>query len=203
MRRLLVLGLRTLVTFLVGALLLVAGGVLVLTALGFMPDLDMKWFGFELKLALLQLDYEHRMKWLAGGVVAFIIGMLSIVVSISRMAPAREKEFVLKSSIHQGSAKHARVTLSRRGVTALVAYLIESIAGVYDAKPVVKLSKKGWHVDSKIAVWGSSQLPEVIAQIEEKLHKELTHHTGITIHHLDLHAQYEALTHAERQERVR
>ncbi len=203
MRRYLVFGLRTLATFLVGAFLLVTGGILVLTALGFMPDLDVKWLGFELKLALLQLDYEHRMKWLAGGAVAFLVGVLSIVVSVSRMTPAKEKEFILKSSIHQGSAQHARVTLSRRGVTALVAYLIESIAGVYDAQPVVELSKKGWHVDSKIAVWGSSKLPEVIAQIEEKLHKELSHHTGINIHHIDLHAQYEALTHAERQERVR
>lgn len=203
MRKYIVIGLRTLATLLMGSLLIVTGGALILTALGFMPDLDMKWFGLEVKLALLTLDYEQRMKWLGGGALAFLIGVVAIIVSIARIAPRRDNNFVLKSSIHRGASQGAHVTLSRRGVTALVAYMVETVVGVYDAKPVVELKKEGWHIDCKIAVWGSAALPQVITQIEEKIQHDLLFHTGIAVSHLDVHAQYEALTHAERQERVR
>ncbi len=202
MRHYLILGLRTLATMLMGVLLLSAGGALVLAALGFVPELDVKWSGLELKLNLLSLAYEHRMKWLGAGALAFLLGTGAIVISLARMFPAKPRDFILKSSVHHGAAQTAQVTLSRRGMTALVAYIVESITGVYDAKPSITLNKKGWHIDCMIAVWGSANLPEVIAQVEEKLQHEVSRHTGIHVQHIDLHAQYEALTHAERRQRV-
>lgn len=187
---------RWLLTLFVGLTITTAAIVAILNLLGVVPSLELHSNGVAFGLDLYSLAHESRMRWLAALSMTTGVSLLLVVAAVTRTRSRSPQAFTLKDSEVPGAYSHARVTLSRRGVLALVAHIAQSVPGVYDAVSTVSLGKDGWEIDCKISVWGDARLPELIPQLRERIKGQLLHHTGIHVENLSLHTQYEALTHS-------
>ncbi|CAN0533373.1 unnamed protein product, partial [Laminaria digitata] len=176
-----------------GSAALFCGSIVAASALGFLPALEMGSLGVSFSLDLLALEHAVRMQWLAGGVASVLAGVILLAVTIRHALPSREALFVLRATRGDGATGATRVTLSHRGLTALITHMAESTEGVHDAHPTVSHTRQGWRVMCRVGVWGSVEIPEVSNNLQRVIQDGLRAHTGIEVANLEIRTQYEAV----------
>ncbi|GIV58742.1 MAG: hypothetical protein KatS3mg042_1655 [Rhodothermaceae bacterium] len=181
---------RLLVAFF--GLLLVAGGLVVgIHVVGLMAPIVLTLPGLTLVLNLADLTFMQMLGWATVSVWMVVVGLL--LVGLGVMSATRQgRRIVLSRTALNGQYGGGRVTLAERSLVDLAAYVAERVDGVREARPVVRLRRKGWHVVCPITVAPEAALPDVAARLKTALHDAIERHTGLPVTRVDIEAQLPA-----------
>ena len=173
-------------------LLMAAGGLAVcMHALGLLAPLVLILPGFTLVLNLTLLPLARILLWAGAALAAIPAGLLLLALGLSRSS-GRRRRIVLQRAGLNGHYGGGEVTIALPSLTALAAYVAERVEGVREARPVVRLKRKGWHVVCPVTVAPDAALPDVAARLKTALHDALERHTGLPVARVDIEAQLPA-----------
>jgi len=179
------------------ALLLLLGAVVVIgSVVDLIPAIRVMAGEYTLVLGLAGKAVALRAVW-GGG--AFVALLLSALLLTAALRGATGKNFVITSQRFGRFQSSGTVVVSARGMHALASYAAERVKGVYEAATKIDLKRKGWHVDLHIVVAPETSLPDLLADLKERVQTAIHHHTGLPVTRLRVWAQLDPISDKQRR----
>ncbi len=180
---------------LTATLFLIAAVLVTSSVLGYMPTLRIFVGDDALILGLAGKSVIERGVW---GVGAFFLFLSSFVLFGFALRSSHPRGFSISNQKFGRFLRTGQVVVSSRGIHALAAYTAERIKGVYEAATKVRLNRRGWWIDVHIVVAPETSLPELLAEIKERMQEVLMNHTGLPVARLRVWAQLDPMSNKKR-----
>lgn len=180
---------------LVATLLALTAAAIFGSALGYLPPLRVMVGDYSLALGLAGRSILEKSLWGGGG---FLILLIALLLFGWVVRGGVQRSFTISNRKFGRFLSTGQVMVSARGIHALAAYSAERIKGIYEAGSRVRLSGKGWNVDLHIVVSPESSLPELLAEIKERMQTTMLNHTGLPIRRLRVWAQLDPISNKKR-----
>jgi len=133
----------------------------------------------------------HHAVWLACGVVLALAGAWCVMHAFAGVA--RLDRFYTLSNGQRAPYGNSKVWMARRAVLALVAHSARAVSGVVECAPRVRMTRKGWRVDLRVAVQMEAPMADTVDAVDAAVRGALTHATALPIHDVRVHAGYALL----------
>lgn len=144
-----------------------------------------------------ELSAQDRLVWTIYAGVSLATGVGAVILALRQKRPPRS--FEIQRTTHPSGVGDLRVTLRKRGLMALMAFLAESIEGVGEATPAVQLSEDGWDIGMVLYLDTGAVIPEVVDRTRALLRSKIETQTGIQVDQLTIEVE---LLRKPRQKRV-
>ncbi|GIV60490.1 hypothetical protein GQ464_007915 [Rhodocaloribacter litoris] len=184
--------LRRLLVALLGGLWLAAGVLVFLHAMEMTGPVVWVRGGFTLVLNLAEQPFGTVLTWAALAVWAILAGLLLLALALMRVAD-EGRRIVLRGTAPNGFYGGGQLTVAQRSLEALAAYTAERVDGVREARPRLRLRRKGWHIACRVTLAPDAALPDVSTRLKTALHDAIEHHTGLPVARVDIDAQLHAI----------
>jgi len=127
-----------------------------------------------------------RTEWrLLAGIVGAILLLLSLRFLFRTVRP--ETPRVQEAVVSYGELGEMGIALS--ALEDLVTRAALQIKGVKEVIPSLKILPQGLWVELKITVTPDRNLPELMSQLQEKVHEYITNTAGLAVHEIKVHVK--------------
>lgn len=186
---------RALVLLLISVAVIALGAYALLVGLGWFDGGELALSSGQLLLKWTNPTFETRALWIFISLGVLLVGMLGLWLVLLPTRARKPAAYMIHKTPGLADYGGSSVSLSARGLQALMAYVLMRVPGVHEALPTLKLTKKGWVVRCRLYVWVEAELPELIAQAKQQLQGALEQHTGIPVVRIDVDADYHSWQH--------
>ena len=173
-----------------------AGLIGVSHSLGFLPAYGLRVAGgLQVLLDLTEASPVARGVWAGACILLIILGLFLFVAALTlprrRLASDR---VVLSGEQGEGAFGGGRVTMSKRGLRALVAHEVSRDPSVREAAPHLDLGPQGWRVACGLSLLPEASTPEVTKRLTDRVTEALARHTGLPVETVTFDVQLRSLT---------
>lgn len=186
---------RWLVVVIVALAMMAVGAYALLVGLGWFDGGQLALSSGLVRLSWSAPSFEARAAWCAISALIFVAGGLLMMLGLLPQARPLPKRYMIHKTPGLADYGGSAVTLSARGLAALMSYVLTRVPGVHEAEPQIKLTRQGWVVRCRLYVWAESKLPELVEQVRGQLKAALEGHTGIPVVRIDVDADYHSWQH--------
>lgn len=190
-----ILASRGLVILLISLAVMVLGAYALLVGLGWFDGGQLALSSGQLLLKWTNPTFETRALWIFISLGVLLFGMSGLWLVLLPTRARKPQAYMIHKTPGLADYGGSSVSLSARGLHALMAYVLMRVPGVHEASPTLKLTKKGWVVRCRLFVWGEAELPALITQAKQQLQGALEQHTGIPVVRIDIDADYHSWQH--------
>jgi uncharacterized alkaline shock family protein YloU len=184
------------ITLLVGLIFIAVAVPFFGQPLGLIIPLTLDQPGIQGTLDLAHLPFRQAATYVGLGIASGMFGGVLLVTGL--MPAARTKKMMLLRPASDRRFGGGTVRISEASVRNMIAGAAESVAGVREAVPVVRLKNDGWRVKCRISVTPEVALADASGKVREAISEVVLAHTGLPASSVDVETHQSTL-HAAKQ----